>query len=211
MPNGTLFIVSAPSGAGKTTLCKLLVERISNLRFAVSHTTRAPRPGESDGADYYFVGRDAFKAMVETGDFLEWAEVHGNFYGTSKRELDRLLSAGFDVLHDIDVQGARQLREAEGLLPGAVFVFILPPSLEELERRLRGRGSETEEVIKRRLGNALGEIQAYFMYDYVIINDSLEEAAARFESVISAAGLRRDKLTPGWVERTFKISGGRAQ
>lgn len=200
---GTLFVVSAPSGAGKSTLCKLLLDRMEGIGVAVSHTTRAPRTGEADGHDYHFVTREKFELMVEAGEFLEWAEVHGNFYGTSKAALSGMLDAGMDVLHDIDVQGARQLRAQ---FPGAVYVFVLPPGAAELAARLRGRGTDSAEVIRRRLANAVGEIGDYGGYDYVIINDALEEAVADFSALVRAARLRSGRVDPLWVERNF-LSG----
>lgn len=197
---GTLFIISAPSGAGKSTLCKAVMGRMGNIRLAVSHTTRAPRKGEVDGVDYHFTTVDRFRAMIDAGDFLEWAEVHGNYYGTSRTMLNSLLNAGYDIFHDIDVQGARQVKPR---LLEAVFVFILPPSLEALRERLVGRGTDAPEVIERRLSNAIGEIKAFSLYDYVIINDDLKVATEQLEAVVRAAPLRIGVLDAAWIENTF--------
>jgi len=197
---GILFIVSAPSGAGKTTIVRRLMEEEKGLAFAISHTTRSPRPGERDGHDYYFVDREEFLRLRDTGEFVEWAEVHDNFYGTSRGMLKSMMSAGTDVLHDIDVQGARQIRES-GI--EAVFVFVLPPSLQVLEQRLRGRHSDSEDVIERRLRNSLGEVEGYFMYDYVILNDGLEQALEDFRSVVSACRLRSGAVDKDWIKKNF--------
>jgi len=197
---GCLFIVSAPSGAGKTTILKRLIVEVGGLAFAISHTTRDPRPGEQDGQDYYFVDMDQFMRMREAGEFVEWAEVHGNFYGTSRKMLESMVDTGTDVLHDIDVQGARQIRDS-GI--DAVFVFVLPPSLEVLEKRLRGRDSDPDEVIERRLRNALGEVEGYFMYDYVILNDDLERALGDFRSLVSACRLRTGTVDKDWIKKNL--------
>src|SRR4051812_3387544 len=163
-----LLIVSSPSGAGKTTLCNRLRQEFQDLRFSVSHTTRRPRPTEVDGREYHFIEPTAFESMVRAGAFAEWARVHGNLYGTSLDEIERAARDARGVLFDIDYQGARQIKAA---LPGAVGVFILPPSLAELERRLRGRGTEDEAPAARRLANARLEIEQYGIFDYVIMND----------------------------------------
>lgn len=197
---GRLFIVSAPSGAGKTTLLKRLMREGGTFRFAISHTTRSPREDEADGTDYHFTGRPEFERMSGAGEFVEWAEVHGNYYGTSRKMLEDMMASGTDVLHDIDVQGARQIKDS-GI--EAVFIFILPPSLDALESRLRGRGSDSEEVIGRRLKNALSEVESYLMYDYVILNDNLEVAFEDMKAVVRASGLRAQGVDNGWIKKNF--------
>jgi len=178
---GQLFIVSAPSGAGKTTLVRKLLEQYAQIELSISFTTRAPRPGERDGIDYHFVSRSEFDAMRERGDFLEWAEVHDNCYATSRVWLESEMKSGRDVLLEIDWQGASQVRKA---LPQAIGIFVLPPSLEELERRLRGRGSDAAEVIRRRLDAALGEMRRVDEFEYCIINNDLDVATADLVSVV---------------------------
>lgn len=187
MPSGSLFVVSAPSGAGKTTLVKLLMQNDTAIHPSVSYTTRPPRPGEVDGREYHFIDRERFIAMREAGDFVEWAEVHGNFYGTSRRWLHERLAAGDEVLLEIDWQGARQVRAA---FPGAITLFILPPSMEELERRLRGRGTDAEEVIARRLSAALDEMRHVGEFDFVIINERLDVALADLMAIVRAERLK---------------------
>ena len=182
MSLGHLFVISAPSGAGKTTILKPVLARIPAIGFSVSHTTRQPRPGEIDGKDYFFVDVDRFLVMRQDGDFLEWAEVHGNFYGTSQRAVMTQLERDRDVILDVDVQGARQLQARKEL--DATFIFITPPSLAELERRLTGRQTETAETIALRLQNARQELQAAHLYDYIIVNDDLEQAKAMLTAVI---------------------------
>lgn len=185
--SGQLFIVSAPSGAGKTTLVRKLLEQDSGIELSISFTTRAPRPGEQDGRDYHFVSRAEFDAMRERGDFLEWAEVHGNFYATSRVWLEAEMKQGRDVLLEIDWQGASQVRRA---LPAAIGVFVLPPSFEELERRLRGRASDAEDVIRRRLDAALDEMRRVEEFDYCIINEDLETATLDLVAVVRACRAR---------------------
>jgi len=184
---GSLFIVSAPSGAGKTTLVKMLLERDGDIQLSVSYTTRAPRPGEQDGREYHFIDVPAFLAMRENGDFLESAEVHGNHYGTSRRWIVEQMAAGRDVLLEIDWQGAQQVR---GLFHGSIGIFILPPSVAELERRLRGRGQDSEETIARRVAAALDEMRHVGEFDYVIINNKLPEAIEDLQTVVRATRLR---------------------
>lgn len=182
MSPGRLFVISAPSGAGKTTILKPILASIPAIDFSVSHTTRRPRPGEINGQDYYFVDVDQFVIMRQDGDFLEWAEVHGNFYGTSQRAVMAQLARGQDVILDIDVQGARQLQARQDL--DATYIFIAPPSLAELERRLTGRQTETAETIALRLQNASQELQAANLYDYIIVNDHLQQAKAMLTAII---------------------------
>ncbi|WP_303783532.1 guanylate kinase [Azovibrio restrictus] len=185
--SGLLFIVAAPSGAGKTTLVRQLLASTTGIGLSISHTTRAPRPGEADGREYHFIDVDRFKAMVEAGDFLEWAEVHGNYYGTSKRWIEAERAAGRDVLLEIDWQGARQVRQ---IFPDAISLFILPPSMEILSQRLQGRGTDSPEVIARRLAAAREEMSHVGEFGYVIINDDLQTALADFSAVVRASRLR---------------------
>jgi len=195
MHDGLLLVLSAPSGCGKTTILRRVMEEVPNLAFSVSHTTRTPRIGEVDGVHYYFVGKEEFLAMRDRqpAGFLEWAEVHGNFYGTSAAEVERRQQAGCDVLLDIDVQGAAQVR----LRANPVTVFIAPPSLQVLEQRLRGRGSDDDATIAKRLNNARKEMACIDAYDYVIVNDVLEEAAAALRSIIVAERSRRRRTPQG--------------
>ncbi|MDF1614517.1 guanylate kinase [Desulfurivibrio dismutans] len=195
MSQGCLLVVSAPSGAGKTTLLKRILVDTPRIGFSVSHTTRPPRPGEQHGIDYHFVDREEFLRRRETGDFLEWAEVHGNFYGTSRGAIEQGLADGKDILLDIDVQGARQLKEQVDL--PAVFLFIAPPSARVLEERLRGRGTDTPEVIARRLENARQEMQEADWYDYLVINDVLAEAEGLLRAIIAAERCRRRRRPDG--------------
>ena len=184
---GTLFIVTAPSGAGKTTLVSGLLERDPQVRLSVSYTTRAPRAGEVNGQHYHFIDVPGFRALRDKGEFLEWAEVHNNYYGTSKRWLEEQTRAGRDILLEIDWQGAQQVRK---VFPKAVGVFILPPSVEELERRLRGRGTDSEDVISRRVLGARGEMRHVAEFDYVIINEDLPAALEDLVAVVRASRLR---------------------
>lgn len=187
-----LLILSSPSGAGKTTLTRLLQEKHPELTFSVSHTTRKPRANEVDGKDYHFIDRAAFEEMVKKDAFLEWAEVHGNFYGTSKAEIERAKNDPKcrGMIFDIDYQGARQIRAK---LPDVVTVFILPPSMAELERRLRGRASDAEDVVQKRFAAAKLEINHYSFFDYIIVNDQLDSAFDHLRSVILAERSRRTR------------------
>ncbi|MDI6728585.1 MAG: guanylate kinase [Thermodesulfovibrionales bacterium] len=197
---GSLFVISAPSGAGKTTLCQKLREVIPDIKFSVSYTTRKPRPGEIDGIHYTFVDEDEFRAMIADGEFVEWAQVHGNFYGTSKKRIEDMINEGFDVVLDIDVQGGRQIREH---FPDSVLIFVLPPSMDELRKRLTGRMSDAEDVIKKRLKNAIDEIKEYKNYDYVIINDVFDDALEEIVAIIIAERVRTSKIDKNWVKENF--------
>jgi len=181
---GLLIVISAPSGAGKTTLCNGLVSRFPALKESVSYTTRSPRPGEQDGVDYHFVSVDYFKQMVAEDGFAEWAEVHGNFYGTAIDSLEQARQDGVDILLDIDYQGARILRDRN---INGVFVFVLPPSLAELRRRLESRSSDAVDVIERRIVRATEEIREACWYDYIVVNDQLEEAQEALAAIVTAA------------------------
>ncbi len=187
-----LLVLSSPSGAGKTTLTRMLLEHCLDLRFSVSHTTRAPRAKEVDGRDYHFVDRAGFLKLVNQGAFLEWAEVHGNLYGTSMAEIDRAsATAGCTgMIFDIDYQGARQIRSK---LPDVVTAFLVPPSMAELEVRLRGRASETEETLARRFAMAKREIEHYAFFDYLVVNDDLQRAFDELRSIAVAERARRQR------------------
>lgn len=181
---GLVFVVSAPSGTGKTTVCQRLVERDRELVMSVSHTTRRPRGGETDGVHYHFVSEAEFRRLAERGAFLEYAEYGGNLYGTSFDALEKPRAEGRDVLLEIEVQGGQQVRAR---MPEACLVFLVPPSFAELERRLRGRGTDAPEVIERRLAIAHQELQAVTRYDYVVVNDAVEPAVERVLEVVRAA------------------------
>ncbi|HSQ67949.1 MAG TPA: guanylate kinase [Polyangiaceae bacterium] len=190
-----LLILSSPSGAGKTTLTRRLLAAFPDLRFSVSHTTRKPRPNEVDGRDYHFVDRAAFEALVAEGAFMEWAEVHGNLYGTSLAEVERARADATcgGVLFDIDYQGARQIRAK---VPDVIGVFILPPSMDELLKRLRGRASDSEEVVNRRFDVARKEIEHYALFDYVVVNDDLSRAAEALYGIVRAERSKRARVAP---------------
>ena len=188
MSTGTLFIVSAPSGAGKTSLLKALVETEERVRVSISHTTRPKRPGETDALDYHFVAQDTFTGMVEAGAFLEHAEVFGNYYGTSEAGIREQMEQGNDVILEIDWQGAQQVRAR---FPGTVSVFILPPTPEALRRRLGNRGQDSEAVIQRRLGEAREEMSHYPEYDYIVVNDLFDQALGELRAIITAQRLRQ--------------------
>jgi guanylate kinase len=194
---GCLFVISAPSGSGKTTLVSKLIASFSDLRFSVSYTTRAPRGAERDGVDYHFVTRDEFQEKIRKGELLEWAEVHGNLYGTSKPETEGIRAGGQDILLDIDVQGAAQVRKAA---PEAVTMFVMPPSFQILVERLRGRKQDSPEVIEARLAGARREIDRYREFHYVLVNDDIEETAELLRSIVLAERARphllEDRLRP---------------
>ena len=187
---GVLYIVSAPSGAGKTSLVKALLKADSAIRLSVSYTTRAPRPGETDGRDYHFVSLERFREMQAQGDFLESAEVYGNFYGTSKGSLQRDLDAGRDILLEIDWQGAAQVK---GFFPQAVTVFVLPPSFAALRARLAGRGQDSTEVIEGRLAAAAEDVSHAGVFDYIIVNDDFDEAVLDLLAIARSARLQGER------------------
>lgn len=196
--SGIIFVISAPSGAGKTSLCKELIDFFPALRHSVSYTTRPARPGEQEGVDYHFVTADAFRTMVDEGAFVEWAEVHGNRYGTAAASLEEARHAGRDILLDIDCQGAAQLRRN---LENAVYIFILPPDLDELRRRLEGRNTDSSEVIERRIANAEGEIREAGGYDYLVVNDDFHQALTELKSIIIAEACRTPLVLPTLADR----------
>jgi guanylate kinase len=207
---GSFFVISAPSGAGKTTLASKLIEKEKNLRVSVSFTTRQPRMGEEDGVDYTFVNDSTFRKMVAKGEFAEWAEVHGKLYGTSKKRLKGLLRSGFDVILDIDTQGARQIRAS---FPEGIFIFILPPSMavlrDRLEKRKQSDAKEDTNVGKRlkraveEIREALSGVTGDNMYDYVIVNDAFKDALKGLESIIAAERLRIGKVDKQWIKENF--------
>ena len=197
---GVALFVSGPSGAGKTTVCDKLLSQKQDLHFSISCTTRQPREGEVDGQDYYFISPKEFKDKVENDEFIEYAEVHDNYYGTLRTEVTDRVSKGEDVLIDIDVQGMKQIKEAmqadDLLKKCSTFVFIAPPSFTELENRLRKRNTETESTINKRLLNARKELKAWEKYTYLIINDEVDKAVGRLLSVMEAVCIRTERLVP---------------
>jgi guanylate kinase len=190
---GLLFIVSAPSGTGKTTLVERLVQRVPNLRMSRSYTSRPARAGEQDGVDYNFISRERFEAMIAAQAFLEWADVFGSYYGTSAADTDDALARGEDVVLVIDVQGASQVRSRG---KEAVSIFVLPPSAEILEQRLRGRSKDSDEQIAKRLAVARREVGEYSQYDYLVVNHELEPAVARLQAIVEAARARTSRMRP---------------
>lgn len=198
---GLLIVISAPSGAGKTTLCNGLVSRFPALKESISYTTRQPRPGEQDGVDYHFVSVERFKQMIAENGFAEWAEVHGNFYGTAIATLEQARLDGVDILLDIDCQGARILKD-RGI--NGLFVFVLPPSMAELRRRLESRSSDAKEVIERRITRATEEIREARWYDYIVVNDRLDEAHEALASIVTAARQTTVRML-GQVSKMFDI------
>ncbi len=187
----TVFIISAPSGSGKSTLVSELMRLVPKLRFSVSYTTRYPRGNERDGEDYFFISREDFQERIARGEFLEHAEVFGNYYGTHISELDRAAAQGYDLVLDIDVQGARQLKER---IPAGVSIFILAPSRQILEERLRARSQDSEAVILRRLHDAAGEIRNYSLYDYVLVNREVVASVETLVTIVKATRSRRDRM-----------------
>jgi guanylate kinase len=203
---GNLYIVSAPSGSGKTTLLQHLLRSFDDLKFSVSHTTRAPRQGEKEAVDYYFTDRTTFMRMVDRGEFLEWAEFNGQLYGTTRAFVEEQIGAGRDVILDIDVQGAKQVKNT---IRDATAIFVLPPSFEELKRRLTDRMLESDDVIRRRLEIAKREILYYRDYDYIIINDILENSIRLLESIIRS-GTAKPRRQQSRIEEIIASFGGLA-
>jgi len=200
MHKGRLFVVSGPSGAGKGTICKKLLEEVE-VSLSVSMTTRAPRSGEIEGKGYYFISTEAFEQAIETGGFLEYAKVYGYYYGTPKHKVLEKLEAGEDVILEIDIQGALQIKEC---FPDGVFIFILPPSMAELRKRITERGSETEDAINLRLAETLGEVSCIDKYDYYVVNDELSEAVDRVKAIMIA---EHSRVSQAVYERIEKYKG----
>ena len=204
MSQGVAIVMSGPSGAGKSTVCHILLEQDDRLSFSVSCTTRQPREGEKNGVDYHFLSREEFESRIAAGDLLEYAEVHGNYYGTLKSAVLDQVKQGKSVLIDIDVQGQRLIRKAcesdAELASASVFVFFAPPSYQELESRLRGRGTENEESLNKRLNNAKAELEAWTEYDYMVVNHQPQQAALELKAIIDAEKVKvsRTDLVEGW-------------
>src|SRR5262245_25172900 len=201
---GNLIVVSAPSGAGKSSLAERVLKRVDGLRFSISYTTREPRGAEQHGVDYFFVNENDFNSMAERGEFLEYAEVHGHLYGTHEKPVEEIISKGFDVMLDIDVQGAEQVRRR---IPEAISIFILPPSRKVLEARLRARNLNEAADIDRRLRNAGIEVQLYERFNYVVVNDDLDRALAQLEAIIVAERCRPDRQR-NRIESIISTFGG---
>ncbi len=204
---GILFIISAPSGTGKTTLLKRLIDDgLKNLRFSVSYTTRIPRSNEKEGEDYFFIKEEIFKKMIEKDEFLEWAEVLGNLYGTSRSQVESLLSEGCDIILDIDTQGAKKLKEK---LNNTVLIYLLPPSLKELQERLSKRGLDSSDTIKFRLAHARRDIEEASWYHYVIVNDRIDEACEKIKAIVIAERCRKMKdLIIEEKKRQWEVENG---
>lgn len=194
---GTVFVISAPSGAGKSTLCEKLLKKIPELGLSVSYTTRSPRRGEVNDIHYTFISKRKFKGMIEREEFAEWAMVHGNLYGTALKRLRKMNNDGYDIILDIDVNGAAQIRKR---YDNAVYIFILPPSMQALRTRLAGRKTETEERIQERLDNAKAEISGYIQYDYIVVNDKIDTAYKELESIIKATKLKTENTNNRLIE-----------
>jgi guanylate kinase len=195
-----LLVVSAPSGAGKTSLCRAVTDSLENLTHSVSYATRKPRPGEIDGRDYHFVSPERFQDMIRDGDFAEWAEVHSNLYGTSRRVLDDMVGKGIDIILDIDTQGAKQIKQKYN---DAIYVFIMPPSFDILEERLRNRNSDREEEIRKRMRRAHEEIRDYAMYDYLVVNHDFDRALTELRSIVTAERCRTRLADSTWIEAMY--------
>lgn len=198
-------MLSGPSGAGKTTLYRKVISYLPNLRHSVSYTTRRPRPGEVNNVDYTFINKDEFNEMIKRGEFAEWAEIHGEFYGTSKKRLEDALNSGIDVIMDINVQGAGQIKEKYRC---GVYIFILPPSMDVLKERLEKRMADSKEGIERRLRVAYEEIKRYREYDYVIVNRVIEDALKELSAIIISKRLNSGRIDSEWVE-TNLLKGGK--
>ncbi len=199
--SGQLFVISAPSGTGKSTVAMAVRQRVPGLGYSISHTTRKPRGDERDGVDYHFVDDETFTKMIDEGAFVEWAKVYDNFYGTSSSGLKDLTASGLDVLMDVDIQGGRNIKNR---FPDSVLIFLLPPSLEELERRLRKRGTDDEAVIRARMESAADDIKNCVWYDYIIVNDKLETAIDEAQSIIVSERCLTERQLPG-IRKLFDV------
>lgn len=197
---GVLFVVSAPSGAGKTTLCKELAARVPNLKHSISYTTRPPRPGEVHGREYFFVDARYFQSLVERDEFAEWAQVYGQRYGTPRTPLIEMMDQGVDVLLEIDVQGARQIKKT---FEDAVYLYILPPSIDALRVRLQQRGGDSTEEIQRRLQKVREEMWSYREYDYIVKNDEMTQAIRQLEAIVLAERIKTKRVDVQWLEENF--------
>jgi len=195
---GELYIISAPSGVGKTTLCQKLIKTVPRLKHSVSYTTRSPRKGEINNVHYTFISKNKFKAMINRGEFAEWAVVHGNLYGTSAKRLKEKIKKGYDIILDIDTQGAMQMRRR---VQNASYIFVLPPSMKILKKRLHGRMSESSAEIKNRLKKSKDEIASYKNYDYIVVNDDFKKALRDLEFIVMSKRLMTNKVSPGWIKR----------
>lgn len=193
---GLLIVISGPSGAGKGTICRALLDKNPDIKLSVSCTTRNPRQNEVEGINYYFITKEKFKEMIEADEFLEYAEVYDNFYGTPKAKVESILNEGKDIILEIDIQGALKVKEK---YPEGVFVFIMPPSMEELKNRIKKRGSETEESLIKRFKSAFQEINYVANYNYVIVNDQVEKAVEKLEAIILAEKCRVDRLKGNYI------------
>lgn len=198
---GTLFVISAPSGGGKSTIAAAVRQRVEGLGYSISHTTRPPRKGEQDGVDYHFIDKTTFTRMVEEGAFLEWARVYEDLYGTSLRGVRDLTASGADIVLDVDVQGGRNIKAR---FPASVLIFLVPPSLNVLEDRLRGRGTDEERVIRNRMNQAMDDIRNCVWYDYIVINDRLDQAIQETQSIILSMRCQAKRRLPQ-VKRLFEF------
>jgi len=189
---GILIVLSGPSGTGKGTICKELLQQFSNLQYSISATTRTPRTGETDGVNYWFTAKEDFQSMVKDDELLEWAEVYGNYYGTPRRYVTQMLHSGKDVVLEIDTQGALQIKAK---FPQGVFIYIVPPSITELAARINKRGTESPEVIEKRLNAAYEELSFAYQYNYVVVNDEVDQATAKIAAIISAEKCRVERNT----------------